>query len=973
MTRWLFVTLVSGALLFGACSSPSTIADAASPPDTGDGGRSDTVAEVTIQPGEIVSEPDALFDLFEEDVDVAADPPLPMCEPGDGCILDHCEENGDCQSGWCVQHLGDGVCSQICQEECPPGMSCQQVAGTAPDLVFICVSDFANLCRPCAANADCTSVGGAADACISYGDEGSFCGGGCGEDGDCPWGFSCLEVESVDGVPLVQCVADAGTCPCTGSSIARGLSTPCRVTNAFGICEGMRSCTPDGLSECSASVPAKEDCNGSDDDCDGEVDEPDLVEGAYVLLCDDSNPCTEDSCSGKEGCVNEVLDGTSCDDLDPCTVADHCVAGSCEGEAVECDDGNPCTEDSCTAKGGCVHVPNALPCDDEDPCTVGDLCAEATCSGTPVGCDCVADADCAALEDGNACNGTLVCDTTALPYQCVVDQETVVECPAPEGPEAFCLAAACDPGDGECSLVPANEGVLCDNGDACTYGDTCQAGVCSGGQPVNCNDGNPCTVDACDPAAGCSHTPEPAACDDGNPCTIDSCDPATGCAHADSNEQCDDQNACTLNDQCIAGTCVGGPPPDCDDGNLCTTDSCSTKDGCIHSVNSAPCNDGDVCTVNDQCQLGQCQGGQSLVCNDGNGCTDDSCHPVNGCVFVANDAPCDDGDACTTGDHCAGGWCKPDAFVQCDDGNPCTSSSCAPGVGCVSTLIDGPCDDGDACTVGDACVGGQCVGGKPLLCDDSNPCTNDSCDPQQGCQFQANQAPCNDGDVCTVDDTCSGGECSGLSCSDLGQSCGPVGCIPPVAVDAIDPAEAYPESNVNGTITGSGFLAGASVHFDDEQIPVLNVSDTAIAILIPAGLEPGLYDVKVTNPDGQSDTLESGFTVLLDPEGLGFVWLASKQLWYKEVYVPWSEWKGQYANLEYAHRATSGDINTLASAGLFQNGVNGWTTTECYDQDWGTGGRTWIWWQGSVLWANNCYPYPGAPQKGHLIWDWVPQ
>ncbi len=725
MTRWLFVTLVSGALLFGACSSPSTIADAASPPDTGDGGRSDTVAEVTIQPGEIVSEPDALFDLFEEDVDVAADPPLPMCEPGDGCILDHCEENGDCQSGWCVQHLGDGVCSQICQEECPPGMSCQQVAGTAPDLVFICVSDFANLCRPCAANADCTSVGGAADACISYGDEGSFCGGGCGEDGDCPWGFSCLEVESVDGVPLVQCVADAGTCPCTGSSIARGLSTPCRVTNAFGICEGMRSCTPDGLSECSASVPAKEDCNGSDDDCDGEVDEPDLVEGAYVLLCDDSNPCTEDSCSGKEGCVNEVLDGTSCDDLDPCTVADHCVAGSCEGEAVECDDGNPCTEDSCTAKGGCVHVPNALPCDDEDPCTVGDLCAEATCSGTPVGCDCVADADCAALEDGNACNGTLVCDTTALPYQCVVDQETVVECPAPEGPEAFCLAAACDPGDGECSLVPANGGAPCDDGNKCTYGEVCADGACVQGKPLNCNDGNPCTDDSCQPGIGCVSTENDGPCDDGNPCTI--------------------------NDLCQQGECMGGGALSCNDNNACTNDVCNPLKGCLHTNNNQPCDDLDPCTEQDACSGGVCLGSVAKDCDDGNPCTNDTCVPLAGCSHSNNSNPCDDGNACTVADKCIGGICNPGKPLSCDDGNVCTDDWCNPAEGCAHSNSNNKCDDNNSCTTGDQCKDGVCVGTGDVDCDDGNPCTKDLCTANGGCQHQDITAPCNDGDACTVE------------------------------------------------------------------------------------------------------------------------------------------------------------------------------------------------------------------------------
>ena len=45
--------------------------------------------------------------------------------------------------------------------------------------------------------------------------------------------------------------------------------------------------------------------------------------------------------------------------------------------------------------------------------------------------------------------------------------------------------------------------------------------------PLNCNDGDLCTDDSCDPASGCINTPN-YDCDDGDACTDDSCDPATG-------------------------------------------------------------------------------------------------------------------------------------------------------------------------------------------------------------------------------------------------------------------------------------------------------------------------------------------------------------------------------------------------------------------------------------------------------------
>jgi hypothetical protein len=48
--------------------------------------------------------------------------------------------------------------------------------------------------------------------------------------------------------------------------------------------------------------------------------------------------------------------------------------------------------------------------------------------------------------------------------------------------------------------------------------------------PVNCDDQNACTIDACDPAVGtCTHGA--ISCDDNNACTADSCDPVAGCQH----------------------------------------------------------------------------------------------------------------------------------------------------------------------------------------------------------------------------------------------------------------------------------------------------------------------------------------------------------------------------------------------------------------------------------------------------------
>ena len=106
-------------------------------------------------------------------------------------------------------------------------------------------------------------------------------------------------------------------------------------------------------------------------------------------------------------------------------------------------------------------------------------------------------------------------------------------------------------------------------------------------------------------------------------------------------------------------------------------------------------------------------------------------------------------------DPCAGG---PTA---CDDANPCTDDTCHPALGCVHPPNSNPCDDGNSCTVGDACAGGYCVGGPPQNCNDGNPCTDDVCDPVVGCVATNNTSPCDDGNVCTQSDTCNRGSCTG--------------------------------------------------------------------------------------------------------------------------------------------------------------------------------------------------------------------
>jgi hypothetical protein len=89
-------------------------------------------------------------------------------------------------------------------------------------------------------------------------------------------------------------------------------------------------------------------------------------------------------------------------------------------------------------------------------------------------------------------------------------------------------------------------------------------------------------------------------------------------------------------------------------------------------------------------------------------------------ICTPDDQPCDDADACTTGDLCTAGACLGTRIGCPDDGNPCTDDVCVSPTGVCGVQRTGACDDQDACTTGDACTAGVCggtvEGGDGLLC-----------------------------------------------------------------------------------------------------------------------------------------------------------------------------------------------------------------------------------------------------------------
>jgi len=330
-------------LLVGACSGGggSTVTLDSEFPDDADGGvvadGGEGADSVPILPD--ARKPDDIFiweiDQFEppdgltNDADDAlADLPfdLPLdggpgwcTNPGDfGC---ECTANMDCNSGWCVETADGYVCTKTCVEECPLDWSCVQFQA-APDVVYACVPTHARICRPCGKSQECQGNAiGIESACINMGPAGNYCGGNCSDSGaPCPDSYECQDVQSVEGETLSQCIPIDGECACTPFAVSEGLSTACYAENEYGLCGGDRTCLEEGLTDCSAPIPAPEICNGLDDDCNGVADDDLVQEECFVenqygactgtVLCVGGEPI----CQGKEPAA-ETCDGldNNCD------------------------------------------------------------------------------------------------------------------------------------------------------------------------------------------------------------------------------------------------------------------------------------------------------------------------------------------------------------------------------------------------------------------------------------------------------------------------------------------------------------------------------------------------------------------------------------------------------------------------------------------------------------------------------------
>lgn len=175
----------------------------------------------------------------------------------------------------------------------------------------------------------------------------------------------------------------------------------------------------------------------------------------------------------------------------------------------------------------------------------------------------------------------------------------------------------------------------------------------------------------------------------------------------------------------------------------------------------ADCDNGDFCDGGESCVNNLCVNGLAP-------CAGQSCdEAADACVACVIDADCDNGVFCDGAESCVNNACV-------DSTDPCAGSICAESIdACVDCLTNVDCSNGNACDGTESCIAGSCQTGTPLVCNDSNPCTDDSCNPSIGCQFvNDNTNSCNNGQFCDGQETCSSGSCqsSGDPC-DSDETC----------------------------------------------------------------------------------------------------------------------------------------------------------------------------------------------------------
>lgn len=454
----------------------------------------------------------------------------------------------------------------------------------------------------------------AAAACNGAGPDCGICDG---QDNDCDGvcdGFTiaCSSLVQPNG-PSTDNPGDPANNPIPQNACHPGEMTcpqSCAGSNNFSACTGeVQGCNPSNDPNVHCDL-----CNGSDDDCDNNIDE-DFVSTACSGSCGAGlTQCSNGvvSCNAMQGTVDNTCDNVD-DDCDgkfdedwACDSTPGCVGPQC----CRCGTGTTCEQTTCVnGTPTCVSSQSI----DVENCN----CNDDDCDGkTDEGSLCGAGATCVNCQCAFACNsGEFPCPVgkkCSSQNFCVNDPCFGVTCPDVAGHRQTCV----DSGNNNSACVDTCSVTTCQAPLACypptgdclpddcsTYPDRCTATQnCINGACVN----NPCTGVTCGAeqycvAGQCYSSCAGVECDGDQRCRLGTCehDP---CGHAcPFGQACNDETGQCIDDPCRFRTCPKGQWCNPNDG-LCEDDACV----------------GTACPDSDQiCKGGSCYDASSFLPDGG--------------------------------------------------------------------------------------------------------------------------------------------------------------------------------------------------------------------------------------------------------------------------------------------------------------------------------------------------------------------
>ncbi len=277
-----------------------------------------------------------------------------------------------------------------------------------------------------------------------------------------------------------------------------------------------------------------------------------------------------------------------------------------------------------------------------------------------------------------------------------------------------CIAPLVALGCGDDGGGPGDSGTPADTGTRSDGGDGGPVDCTTADDGTSCGGELLCIAGNCQPTScGDGYVDEAGgeACDDGNGTEADGCEPSSCQFTCVEDSQCDDSDPCNGEETCSSRA------NRCQAGTEPTTATCTRSGG-----ESGVCS-GGFC-VSPGCGNGAVDGDDE--CDDGaNGDNTDGCR--DDCQFTCDaETPCADGDACNGEEMCDLGThtCSVPADLDCDDTDPCTADSCDATDGCVNELIDVDTDGyAPATCTTPGLLGGDCddddvasYPGAPELC-----------------------------------------------------------------------------------------------------------------------------------------------------------------------------------------------------------------------------------------------------------------